>query len=155
MRDFFESYGVSNATNIRDKYHTPVAELYRMRLVAMRDDLPLPTELPKATSTPSHVSSNESAVDRDKRLREEAEERLRAKFGSGGLKGSAMGSPNDQSGTEEMKRKANEGLQQIGGYLSSLGLSAKEKISSVSSDPNTAATLESVKVGFISGTVFY
>ncbi len=91
--------------------HTPHS------MLALRDGRDPPTELPKpapvapraasgrglsAGSGPSSTSSGhgapadsggppgESVYDREMRLRREAEERLRAKFGTGGLKGQSV-----------------------------------------------------------------
>lgn len=81
--------------------------------MALRDGRTPPTELPKRSAPPppaavrsssessrrSHGSSSadggrpgETAIERELRLREEARERLRAKFGDGGLSGHAVGS---------------------------------------------------------------
>ena len=72
------------------------------RLLALRDGRELPTELSSPSLRPSlSVGSSpvvaaaspvgaESPYERELRLRREAEERLRAKFGTGGLKGQAV-----------------------------------------------------------------
>ena len=95
------------------------------RLIAIREGRPPPTELPAAaappartSSMPSHGgsgsahgppagSSGESHYDREMRLRREAEERMRAKFGEGGLKGQSVSNsgglgytPPEPQGTE-------------------------------------------------------
>lgn len=77
-------------------------------ILALRDGRTPPTELPKpATPAPSsrahgghHGSESnqgggppgETPIERELRLREEARERLRAKFGAGGLAGASVGS---------------------------------------------------------------
>mmetsp|Transcript_17031 Transcript_17031/g.59678 ORF Transcript_17031/g.59678 Transcript_17031/m.59678 type:complete len:369 (-) Transcript_17031:66-1172(-) len=130
LRKFFEEHGVADLP-ISEKYDTPAAELYRERIIALRDGKTPPTELPKRDSpaprVPSRASASsysssgtngrgggggggghgsgsggeasdgggrpgESYVERQLREREEARERLRAKFGDGGLAGHAVGS---------------------------------------------------------------
>mmetsp|Transcript_17770 Transcript_17770/g.21571 ORF Transcript_17770/g.21571 Transcript_17770/m.21571 type:complete len:331 (-) Transcript_17770:1100-2092(-) len=94
LRKFFEKYGISKNTSIQQKYHSPAAQLYRERLTAEYEGKPLPTELPKASfQQQSHASNkNETPLERELRIREEAKARMRAKFGNGGLKGNSLSS---------------------------------------------------------------
>lgn len=126
--DFCKEHGIAGM-GIKDKYHTPAAELYRLQLVARRDGTPEPTELPKpaapARRSNGHGSGasragngssssssgggggggarpGETPIERELRLREEARERLRQKFGEGGLKGVAVGSTPTGFGSSPM-----------------------------------------------------
>mmetsp|Transcript_25401 Transcript_25401/g.31125 ORF Transcript_25401/g.31125 Transcript_25401/m.31125 type:complete len:109 (+) Transcript_25401:20-346(+) len=90
---------ISTDAAIQQKYHSPAAELYRMRLQAKYEGKPLPTEMPKASNVHksnnilnSNANMNETPIEREMRLREEARERMRQKFGSGGLKGNSVSS---------------------------------------------------------------
>jgi len=91
-------------TNINNKYNSPAASLYKDRLEAELAGRPLPTQLPAARSSggsggvsgsvePINGESEEAYVRRQARQKEEAQERLRQKFGKstglGGV-GSAM-----------------------------------------------------------------
>eukprot|EP00638_Chattonella_subsalsa_P005034 CAMPEP_0117744350 /NCGR_PEP_ID=MMETSP0947-20121206/6700_1 /TAXON_ID=44440 /ORGANISM="Chattonella subsalsa, Strain CCMP2191" /LENGTH=429 /DNA_ID=CAMNT_0005561269 /DNA_START=357 /DNA_END=1646 /DNA_ORIENTATION=- len=112
LREWFTSKGVDNNMHIREKYNTPEAELYKERLLAKVEGRPLPTELPKReprVAAPPHSApgrqqtsvggaplshleripgeTEEEYVARQLQLREEAQARLRAKFGPGGLGG--------------------------------------------------------------------
>lgn len=80
------------ATNINTKYNSPAACLYKDRLEAEIAGRPLPTQLPAAQSSggsggvsgsvePINGESEEAYVRRQQRQREEAQERLRQKFG--------------------------------------------------------------------------
>jgi len=79
-------------TNINTKYNSPAACLYKDRLDAELAGRPLPTQLPTAQSSggsggvsgsvePINGESEEAYVKRQARQREEAQERLRQKFG--------------------------------------------------------------------------
>jgi len=115
LRQWFTSKGVNNTLPIRQKYNTPEAELYKERLLATVEGRPLPSELPQRPASAAYDSSPNSApgrqetttplshleripgesedqyVARQLRLREEAQARLRAKFGPGGLAGAGGG----------------------------------------------------------------
>lgn len=98
---FLQSHDVPKTMPIPQKYNTSVAMLYRERLSAQVEGRPIPTELPASasvspsTSTKSLTSKsphemNEAEqkewIDEQNRLREEAKERMRLKFGgSAGL----------------------------------------------------------------------
>lgn len=81
-------------SDICSKYNSAPACLYKSRLKAEIDGKPLPTELPKVSDTgaggaePINGETEEQYVKRQARLREEAGERIRQKFGrAGGLGG--------------------------------------------------------------------
>uniref|UniRef100_A0A7S2SHV4 Arf-GAP domain-containing protein n=1 Tax=Mucochytrium quahogii TaxID=96639 RepID=A0A7S2SHV4_9STRA len=154
--DWFAQHDITSSASIQEKYHTPAAELYRLRLRAIRDGKEPPTELPKravsASSGPGTVSG-ETPIERELRMRREAEERLRAKFGSGGLRGNAVSSQPLPPGmhddepqgmnidTEALKAKGAETFQSISTAFSSLSMAASEKLSSA----DTQETLQDVK----------
>ena len=108
FQTFLKEKNVDNAMDIRKKYYLEECALYRLRLQALRDGKKPPNELPaeqkkqyrRSGSTDSSNSKggsnnsgggggngNETPMERELRLRREAKERLRAKFGDGGLKG--------------------------------------------------------------------
>jgi len=106
FNSFLRQYKVEKNTQIPKKYASPAASLFKDRLLAEVEGRPLPTELPKESSASSiHGSSEplegESEADyvaRQRRLQEEARERMRQKFGSSsGLKsgGSMQGIGSD------------------------------------------------------------
>ena len=104
FRAFLTEKNVDNSMDIRKKYYLQECALYRLRLQALRDGKKPPNELPeeqkkqyqRSSSSGSNGGSrsnttagnpNETPMERELRLRREAKERLRAKFGDGGLKG--------------------------------------------------------------------
>lgn len=114
LRDFFAQHGVSGS--ITEKYHTPAAAMYRDMIIAARDGTAPPTDIApyvaeaeaekvataarlaalsgggsSASSSSSSSGAGETPAQRDARQKAEAQERLRAKFGSEGLKGQSAG----------------------------------------------------------------
>lgn len=112
LTEWFNTYGIARETPIPAKYNSAEAELFKDRLLAAVEGRPLPTELPKrapkpVASTGPYISSTSTAggadargmerlagesdsqyVARQRVLKEEAEARMRQKFGgSGGLGG--------------------------------------------------------------------
>lgn len=113
---FLASYNIQKNMHIAQKYNTPAALYYREKLNAEANGLPPPSKLPdmnSRSSTPSTPTSTEPLpgeseadyIARQRRLQEEARERMRQKFGgSSGLSSSGkmqgIGSdPNYRSGT--------------------------------------------------------
>lgn len=101
--EFLKGHSIHKTMAIPQKYNSPAAELYRDRLLAEVEGKPLPTELKAPTSNVVQGSDplpGESEVDyvaRQRKLQEEARERMRQKFGtssglSSGGKMTAMGS---------------------------------------------------------------
>ena len=103
--EFLSKYNVSKLISIPVKYNTPAAKLYKQRISAAVEGRELPTELPESISQSNSSSSLESStttsteplkneteeeyITRQRRLQEEARERLKQKFGSSsGLKSS-------------------------------------------------------------------
>ena len=90
FRAYLEGKGIDYRMDIREKYALPDVELYALRLRAERDGKPLPTTLPTRKNKKiggGSASGGETPQERDARLRREAEERLRQKFGGKGLGG--------------------------------------------------------------------
>jgi ADP-ribosylation factor GTPase-activating protein 1 len=90
---FLAKYNVPKSMPIPQKYNTPAALLYKDRLLAKVEGRALPTELPKVSASQSTSSvqggsdplpgeSETDYVARQRRLQEEARERMRAKFGA-------------------------------------------------------------------------
>lgn len=97
---FLSQHGVAKNTAIAIKYNSPPALLYRDRISATIEGRPLPTQLPAAPAPASSSTSSEALpgeseaeyVARQRRLQEEARERMRAKFGaSNGLNANGSG----------------------------------------------------------------
>lgn len=110
--DYLQKHGIGPRTPIKQKYESPVAQLYKEVLKARVEGRPEPTELPKpqVQQSPStggsfgSVNSSNNAADangmerlpgeseqqyiaRQTRLRDDAKARMAAKFGSGGMGG--------------------------------------------------------------------
>ena len=89
FRDYLSQNKVANDMDIRDKYNTEPVTLYALRIRAERDGKPLPTSIPARKNNSNGNkggrsqgnTSQESPQERELRLRREAEERLRKKFG--------------------------------------------------------------------------
>uniref|UniRef100_A0A7S3PMB2 Arf-GAP domain-containing protein n=1 Tax=Aplanochytrium stocchinoi TaxID=215587 RepID=A0A7S3PMB2_9STRA len=146
MREWFGKHGISTDAAIQQKYHSPAAELYRMRLQAKYEGKPLPTEMPKASNVHksnnilnSNANMNETPIEREMRLREEARERMRQKFGSGGLKGNSVSSrPMPKMDDDDMLDTAK--IQQtLSSAFSSLSTGVMEATSGVVDLTSTAA----------------
>ncbi len=156
VQEWLTSKGAPAGASIKDKYNTPAAELYRLRLAAMRDGQPVPIELP-AASLAAHAkqaaadgaAAGETPLEREYRLRAEAKERMRSKFGDGGLRGNAVSSQPlpahmyDEGGSgagalpvdpDEVKRKAAEALASASAALSSLSMGVSQKFNEVATE---------------------
>ena len=100
FNSFLSSHGVSKETPISAKYDSAPAELYKDIMSARLDGRPEPTELPVRekknleyeSSFSPDFNSLETPYEREARLKREAQERLRAKFGAGGINNQAGGS---------------------------------------------------------------
>mmetsp|Transcript_14390 Transcript_14390/g.25775 ORF Transcript_14390/g.25775 Transcript_14390/m.25775 type:complete len:441 (+) Transcript_14390:192-1514(+) len=162
LLEWFASKGVSPSASIKEKYHTPAAELYRLRLTALRDGKTLPSELPASTTSraaPKAAPAGETFEERELRLRAEAQARLREKFGTGGLKGSAVSSqplPADMHSEEydsngikldpeELKRKGEEAIQKVSSAFSAFGMVASQTLSEVSTHADSSDALKDIK----------
>lgn len=101
LADFLRQRGVDKLPIVQ-KYNTAAAAMYRDIIIALRDGKLPPTDIAPyeaeiaederrrgtgGSSTPSSGGDTESPIDRDARLKSDAQERMRAKFGPGGLKG--------------------------------------------------------------------
>lgn len=116
MNDFLSNHGVSRKSSIKKKYNSSAAALYRevylllftieCRIAAKIEGREPPTSLPEGEVVSeeedlyvffsvyycSESTENEDPIQKELRLRAEAKERLRKKFGSGGLGSQAVGS---------------------------------------------------------------
>lgn len=119
LRKFFKKHKLLDLS-IAEKYNSPEAELYRERCVwcgdvsaaargaclslrtlttrlasilALRDGRQVPTSLSQPSqprTSNSRAPAHETPLERHNRLKREAGDRLRAKFGDGGLKGKSL-----------------------------------------------------------------
>jgi ADP-ribosylation factor GTPase-activating protein 1 len=95
FRAYIKDKGIDYRMGIHEKYALPDVELYALRLRAERDGKALPTALPARKNNNNKsggggsggMGGGETPQERDARLRREAEERMRQKFGSKGLGG--------------------------------------------------------------------
>lgn len=100
FNSFLASHNIPKNMQIAQKYNTPAALFYREKLNAEVNGLPPPTKLPEASNTSAQSTTPNSTeplpgeseadyVARQRRLQEEARERMRQKFGnSSGLSSS-------------------------------------------------------------------
>ncbi|OAO13342.1 ARF-GAP protein [Blastocystis sp. ATCC 50177/Nand II] len=90
LNDFFAKYNIPKNATIKQKYNSPAAELYREIIKAKVEGREPPTELPRPMEAfPVEVSAEDP---NGVQLQEEAQRRLNAKFGEGGLANQACGS---------------------------------------------------------------
>jgi len=163
LLDWFAEKGVPAGADIKTKYHTPAAELYRLRLAAMRDGKEPPSELPPNAASLQQAAASasgpagETPYEREVRLRAEAQERLRQKFGSGGLRGSAVSSqplppnmhdeydPGLRLDPDALKKKGGEVVSSLSSAFSQFGMVASQTLSEVNSRAETSETLSNIK----------
>lgn len=99
---YLAKHGVPKNTPIKQKYESPAAQLYKEILKARCEGRPEPTQLPKPIPKKQPVGdaqgmerlpgeSDQQYIARQTRLRDEAKQRMAAKFGNGGMGGSGMG----------------------------------------------------------------
>ena len=178
LNNFLNDRNITSRTNIKEKYNSQPALLYKEVLKARVAGLPEPTELPKALSAPSSSSgsgnyqsysssssSGGSAVDysrgdpngmerlknesekdyisRQTRLREEAKQRMAAKFGRGGGMGGvgSDASYNPNHGGYGGGGGVDDLVSGFGSALSSFGSFASTAVAS------TASTIQEAKIG--------
>ena len=123
FRNYLSKNNLANDMDIPSKYNQPEVELYALQIRAKRDGKPIPSTLPsrksKGTSN-NHRQSNsnkESPQERELRLRREAEERLRKKFGGTNLRGQGVSSSGQTSfsgGDDGRRNSGNSGLDDVG-----------------------------------------
>jgi ADP-ribosylation factor GTPase-activating protein 1 len=150
FQEFLTEKNVDNSMDIRKKYYLEECALYRLRLQALRDGKKPPNELPteqkkqygRSNSAGSNgggngggggSKGNETPMERELRLRREAKERLRAKFGDGGLKGQNTASyrpPASSDGGNNPTDDVTAALSSTFGWLSD---TAKKTATAVSS----------------------
>ena len=137
---YLQQKGVNVNTSIKQKYESPAAQLYKEVLKARVEGRPEPTELPKAAPRgPSPASggytgiaaakpgedpngmerltgeTDQQYIARQTRLRDEAKQRMAAKFGNGGGMGGVGSSRMAGIGS-------NPSYNPNGGYSSDLGV---------------------------------
>ena len=148
MLQWFAKHNIARNLSIQEKYNTPEAELYRLRLDATVKGETPPDELPEsskkayAASRGNGARTGETPVERELRLRREAGGTLRAKFGKGGLKGSSVG--NSAYGYNPRSRGgsgSNPTLDNISTMFSSFTTAAAELAS------NTAESIRKAEIG--------
>ena len=148
MIEWFESRNIPRNMAISGKYNTPEAELYRLRLSAIVNGEKPPEELPEssrrayeAAAASGGARGGETPVERELRLRREAEERLRAKFGSGGLKGNSVG--NSAFGSNRGRNGSGQasGFDNLSSMFSSLSTAAADLAAS------TAESIRKAEIG--------
>lgn len=133
--DFFKSKGIEQNMQIAKKYNTPQAAYYKERLSRWLDGKTEPPADPgrydpetgggdAQGAEPLPGESTEDYNARQARLREQARERMRAKFGAGGMAG--MGSePQPQAGPDlgdaasKAAKKAAETTSAVAGQVGS------------------------------------
>lgn len=156
--------GVPSHTAIKQKYESPVAQLYKEVLRARVEGTPEPTELPAATSktgsahaaTTDHQDPNgmqrlmgetdDQYILRQTRLKEEARQRMAQKFG--GSNGMSQGSGSRMAGIgSDPHYNAGAGSSGIDSFVSGFGsalstigsltATAAQSASSLIQDPET------------------
>ncbi len=162
FQEFLKEKNVDNSMDIRKKYYLEECALYRLRLQALRDGKKPPDELPaeqkkqygRSNSTGSNSgnnnrgggsNSNETPMERELRLRREAKERLRAKFGDGGLKGQNTASyrpPASSDGGNNPTDDVTAALSSTFGWLSETAKKTATVVSSQTSKVVSTVTDE-------------
>ena len=137
FRKYLSANNVSNDGEIREKYNTPTVELYALRIRAERDGKKIPTTLPmkkssgqsssrgssgsssSGSSSSGSSGGSETPQERELRLRREAEERLRKKFGGTNLRGQGVSSSGQTSfgGDEERRNSGRSGMDDVGKHV--------------------------------------
>lgn len=144
FQKFLKSKGVDNSVDVRQKYYTDACALYRLRLQALRDGKEPPEQLSEQEKHQGVAGGNvvvdETSVERERRLRKEAEERLAAKFGPGGLKG--QNSTSCRSKNAESSIERSEVTEAIGSAFNWLSAAAKK--SATIAAEKTAAVVHTV-----------
>lgn len=113
--EFLQKHGIGPRTPIKQKYESPAAQLYKQVLKARVEGKPEPTVLPSPVTAPPRLNfsngmanagggggdgrgdpngmerlmgeTDQEYIARQTRLREEAKQRMAAKFGGGGMGG--------------------------------------------------------------------
>lgn len=135
MLEWFAANGVNSSAPISEKYHTPAAELYRLRLAAIRDGMPPPTELPKRDSAPT---TNPAPSTPSSQF---------TGFGSQphpNMNSLDRGDPFDDFSktADEVAKRASQTFSMLSSSLSAFGTTAAEKIKEV----NLAEKLDQTKM---------
>lgn len=147
MSSFLQERGVAPRTPIRVKYQSPEAELYRERLRAIAEGRDPPTELPRrAEPAPSEQSgrwadpadstslqpiqgeTEEQYVARQMRLKEEAQQRVRAKFGAQRMQGIGSDPSYDPNAGRFGDDPLSQGVSQVWDVVGKLGSGVQQQL---------------------------
>jgi len=131
MIAWFKEHGIDPRSSISEKYNTEAAELYRLRLAAIRDGKPPPTELPPRQAPPPPPS---------------ASERPMSGFGSQPMPQRQTSDPLDEISktANELSKTASQTFSMLAGTLSSFGKEAAEKLKEVKISEKLAETSDTL-----------
>lgn len=169
LNKFLKKYGIDPHTDIKKKYESPAAQLYKEILKARAEGRPEPTKLPEvsvaktpmrngAGGDPSGMErmageSDAMYVSRQTRLRDEARQRMAAKFGAGGsMKGvgsrpmAGIGSdPNyNPNGGAYSVDSVVSGFGTAFNSVGSLAMNATQSVSSIITDKSTQNSISNL-----------
>jgi hypothetical protein len=177
--DYLKKHGIDARTPIKQKYESPVAQLYKEVLKARVEGRPEPTELPPPVVKKPYVSSAPSSggstdmngmerlvgetdqqyIARQTRLREEARARMAAKFGGSQRMGGvgSNGSSMQGIGSNPNYNPNSGGYSGVDSVVSGLG-NAFSFAASIVNDPSTkqqisglTSSVKSTGAGFWNG----
>jgi hypothetical protein len=134
MIDWFKKNGVDPRASIDEKYHTDAAELYRLRLAAMRDGKPVPDELPPKAQQPPPQPAPVS-------------DRPLTGFGSQPMPtGTSSNDPLDEISktANELGKTASQTFSMLAGTFTSFGKEAAEKLKEVKISEKLSQTGDSL-----------
>jgi len=137
--DYFQSRGIKQSLNVATKYNTKQAEYLRNRLARWLEGRTEPPPDPGNFDPVTGVSDAQGAEamkgetteqynERQARLRDAARERMRAKFGDGGMGGIGAGGSVMYDGSGGGGGGGDGLTDKIGGALGGLGSFFKEKV---------------------------
>lgn len=134
---WFKEKGVEGTAPITQKYHTPAAELYRLRLAAVRDGKEPPEELPVKELSPT-LSQRQDG---------KGEDRTMTGFGSQPMPKQSSGNDHMDEISKtaaELKNSAAQTFSMFAGTLSAFGKDAAEKIREAKIGEKLSQTGESI-----------
>jgi hypothetical protein len=115
---WFKQHGIDSRAPISEKYHTDAAELYRLRLAAIRDGKPPPTELPPKKEAPPAAAPTGSD---------------RALTGFGSQPMPQRNDPLDEISktASDLSKTASQTFSMLAGTISTIGKDAAERLKEV------------------------
>ncbi|KAK8812910.1 hypothetical protein WA538_005183, partial [Blastocystis sp. DL] len=131
LLDFFDKHGISRDMPIKQKYNTPVAELYREIIKAKIEGREPPTELAHPVENSTQTERLETDEDAEKRMLQETKERLASKFGEDGLASQSLGSTpakTEESQLSDLTKFAEDSLSNLTKTLTDVGSSVMKTI---------------------------